>query len=142
MQWSKFLSVAIVALGFMSSVSRADVYITVSLSEQEMTVRADGYEGMAIWDVSTGRRGFKTPTGYFQPQWTTRMHRSRKYNNAPMPYSIFFHGGYAIHGTDHVDNLGRPASHGCIRLHPENAELLFSIVKEAGMKNTHINIVP
>jgi lipoprotein-anchoring transpeptidase ErfK/SrfK len=141
MQWNNLFA-AIIALGFMSSAALADVYITVSLSEQEMTVRADGYEGMARWDVSTGRRGLKTPTGYFQPQWTTRMHYSRKYNNAPMPHSIFFHGGYAIHGTDHVNQLGKPASHGCIRLHPENAEMLFGIVKEAGMKNTHINIVP
>ena len=47
-----------------------------------------------------------------------------------MPYSIFFDGGYAIHGSYEIKHLGRPASHGCVRLHPENAALLFALVKE------------
>jgi lipoprotein-anchoring transpeptidase ErfK/SrfK len=56
------------------------------------------------------------------------MHYSRKYDNAPMPHSIFFKGGYAIHGTNHVGMLGRPASHGCVRLSPANASILYAIV--------------
>jgi lipoprotein-anchoring transpeptidase ErfK/SrfK len=63
---------------------------------------------------------------------------SRKYDMSPMPHSIFFHGGYAIHGTPYVGNLGRPASHGCVRLHPDNARKLFSMVKSAGPGNVRI----
>jgi len=68
------------------------------------------------------------------------MHYSKKYDNAPMPYSIFFTGGYAIHGTPHVGNLGRPASHGCVRLSPANARTLYGIVKND--PNTTIRITP
>jgi lipoprotein-anchoring transpeptidase ErfK/SrfK len=57
------------------------------------------------------------------------MHYSKKYDNAPMPHSIFFSGGYAIHATPHVGNLGRPASHGCVRLHPEHAAQLYTMTK-------------
>ena len=63
---------------------------------------------------------------------------SRKYDNSPMPHSIFFHGGYAIHGTDAVKSLGRPASHGCVRLHPRNARRLYNLVKAHGAGNTRI----
>ena len=68
------------------------------------------------------------------------MHYSRKYDNSPMPNSIFFLGGYAIHGTGYIKSLGRPASHGCIRLHPQNAAKLFSLVKKYGMRSTRITI--
>jgi lipoprotein-anchoring transpeptidase ErfK/SrfK len=70
----------------------------------------------------------------------TKMHYSRKYNNSPMPYSIFFRGGYAIHGTGDLKALGRPASHGCIRLHPENAKTLYNLVSSVGAKNARISI--
>ena len=59
---------------------------------------------------------------------------------SPMPYSIFFYGGYAIHGTNYVKALGRPASHGCVRLHPSNAAALYSLVKQHGPGNTKIVI--
>lgn len=70
------------------------------------------------------------------------MHYSSRYNNAPMPYSIFYSGNFAIHGTNHVDKLGRPASKGCVRLHPDQAQRLFYMVKEVGMDNTYIRIIP
>ena len=54
-----------------------------------------------------------------------------------MPYSIFFDGGYAIHGSYEISHLGRPASHGCIRLHPKNAAILFALV-QAHMSETRI----
>lgn len=131
--------VMIAAMFAMVSVANAEVFITVDKSQQRMYVETptDYYE----WDVSTGRKGFRTPTGDFQPYYLNRMHYSRKYDNAPMPHSIFFHGGFAIHGTDAVDKLGRPASHGCIRLHPQNARWLFQIVKDYGEDNTYITIV-
>ena len=65
---------------------------------------------------------------------------SKKYHNSPMPHSIFFRGGYAIHGTTSIKSLGRPASHGCVRLHPSNAATLYSLVKQAGSGNTRISI--
>ena len=67
-----------------------------------------------------------------------KMWYSRKYDNSPMPHSIFFYGGYAIHGTNHVKSLGRPASHGCIRLHPSNAQTLYQLVQAHGRRNTRI----
>ncbi|TIU35663.1 MAG: L,D-transpeptidase, partial [Mesorhizobium sp.] len=90
------------------------------------------------WSVSTARPGYFTPRGSYRPQWTARMWYSRKYDNSPMPYSVFFHGGYAIHGTGAVRHLGRPASHGCVRLHPANAATFYAMVKEAGFGNTRI----
>lgn len=128
------------ALVAMTGVAKAeDVIITVDVSDQIMLVETptDYYE----WNVSTGRKGYNTPRGVFQPYHMAKMHYSRKYDNAPMPNSIFFHGGYAIHATDAVNNLGRPASHGCIRLHPQNAKWLYRIVSEYGKENTTILIV-
>jgi lipoprotein-anchoring transpeptidase ErfK/SrfK len=132
--------VMMAALVAMTGVAKAeDVIITVDVSDQIMLVETptDYYE----WNVSTGRKGYNTPRGVFQPYHMAKMHYSRKYDNAPMPNSIFFHGGYAIHATDAVNNLGRPASHGCIRLHPQNAKWLYRIVSEYGKENTTILIV-
>src|SRR5215204_3869854 len=61
-----------------------------------------------------------------------RMWYSRKYHMSPMPYSLFFRGGYAIHGTNSIRQLGRPASHGCVRLHPGNAAALYRLVQSRG----------
>jgi integrase len=57
-----------------------------------------------------------------------------------VPHSIFFHEGYAIHGTQYVSRLGRQASHGCVRLHPANAATLFALVREHGRDNTSIEV--
>jgi lipoprotein-anchoring transpeptidase ErfK/SrfK len=119
--------------------ARADVVAHVSLTEQKMTVVVDGVERHA-WPVSTARRGKVTPTGRYRPQSLARMHYSTLYNNAPMPYSVFFHGNYAVHGTTDVKRLGRPASAGCVRLHPEHAQALFNLVKERGFGNVSIVI--
>ena len=116
----------------------AETDITISKSHQRMTVHSS--EGSYSWPVSTARRGYYTPTGVFHPYSLQPMHYSRKYDNAPMPHSIFFSGGYAIHATPHVGNLGRPASHGCVRLAPGNAATLYGIVKRDS--DTTIRIVP
>ena len=92
------------------------------------------------FEVSTGRKGYRTPTGVFRPYMLKTMHYSKKYDNAPMPNSIFFLGGYAIHATDAINSLGRPASHGCIRLHPQNARWLYHLVSEFGKEATTIYI--
>jgi hypothetical protein len=65
---------------------------------------------------------------------------SSAYYNSPMPYSIFFHNGYAIHGSSAIDKLGGPASHGCVRLHPHHAALLFDLVQQEGPGNTTIEV--
>ena len=86
------------------------------------------------------RRGYRTPTGTFRPQALAVWHRSTIYSGSPMPHSIFFHGGYAIHGSYETKYLGRPASHGCVRLHPSNAAALYSLVRKYGSGNTVIKI--
>lgn len=109
----------------------------IDLSSQRMTVKVNG-KTQHSWAVSTGRRGYRTPVGSFSPKRLERSWYSRKYDMAPMPHSIFFLGGYAIHGTNAVGRLGRPASHGCVRLAPGNASRLFGLVKRYGMGNTRI----
>lgn len=127
-------------LAFMSAMpALADVRIRVDKSSQTMTVAVDGWV-QHQWAVSTAKRGYYTPSGSWRPFRLEPNWYSRKYDNAPMPSSIFFTGGYAIHGTVHVSQLGRPASRGCIRLHPANARELFALVRQYGMKNTRITI--
>jgi lipoprotein-anchoring transpeptidase ErfK/SrfK len=129
----------------LSSLSPAKVSgpisITVDISTQEMTVASDSGRTIYTFDVSTGRKGYSTPTGNFRPIRMHKMWYSSKYENAPMPYSIFFHGGYAIHGTTDLDHLGQIASHGCVRLDPANAEKLFNLVNQVGMKNTKVVLI-
>lgn len=134
--------VALILSVFFVVPAMAEVNITIDLSEQTMLVSVPEIDGHVVWDVSTGKKGKSTPTGYYQPYLLKTMHYSSKYNNAPMPYSIFFKGGYAIHATDAVGRLGSRASHGCIRLHPDHARRLFKLVSRYGKENTHIDIVP
>ena len=130
------LAAAILALASPSA-ALAEVVVTVHKSSQSMSVSVDGVHRYT-WAVSTGIYG--TPSGTFRPQSLARHHRSTIYNNAPMPYSIFYDGNFAIHGTTHVSQLGGPASRGCIRLHPSNAAVLFSLVQQQGLGNTRISI--
>ncbi len=123
----------------LGSAANAKVVARIDISSQRMKVTVNGRH-YASWKVSTARRGYRTPIGSWRPKWLARMHYSRKYDMSPMPYSVFFLGGYAIHGTDQIRRLGRPASHGCIRLHPRNARRLFSLIKRYGMRNTRIRI--
>jgi lipoprotein-anchoring transpeptidase ErfK/SrfK len=117
--------------------ARADVVVRIDKSSQRMAVIVNG-EHRYTWPVSTGIYG--TPSGSFRPQGLRRYHRSSLYNNAPMPYSIFYDGNFAIHGTTHVRQLGGRASRGCVRLHPSHAAVLFSLVQGSGLGNTRISI--
>jgi hypothetical protein len=117
--------------------ANADLTVRIDKSAQRMIVTVDG-EVRHAWPVSTGRGGFGTPNGRFRPQRLARTWFSRQYYNSPMPHSIFFHEGYAIHGTNYISRLGGPASHGCVRLHPGNAATLFALVQEHGNGNTQI----
>ncbi|MGB3386669.1 MAG: L,D-transpeptidase [Pseudaminobacter sp.] len=115
----------------------ASLVANVNISTQTMTVMKHG-RIIHRWPVSTARKGYVTPRGSWRP---TRMHKmwySRKYDMSPMPYSVFYHRGYAIHGTNAVKRLGRPASHGCVRLNTANAKRFYTLVKEIGPKNTRI----
>ncbi|WP_306120357.1 MULTISPECIES: L,D-transpeptidase [unclassified Roseitalea] len=122
-----------------ASALAASLVVTIDLSEQRLYVR-DMSGPLHAWPVSTARSGYCTPVGTYRPIRLERMWYSRKYDNAPMPHSIFFHGGYAIHGTTETGDLGRPASHGCVRLHPDNARTLFDLVVAHGMAATRIVI--
>jgi hypothetical protein len=115
----------------LANAAQAKVNISIDLSSQTMRVTS-GSGANHVWAVSTARSGYVTPRGSFAPYSLQRMHYSKKYHNSPMPHSIFFLGGYAIHGTGSVGQLGRPASHGCIRLAPKNAATLFHMVKAEG----------
>lgn len=116
---------------------------TVSISQQKMFVDVtnNGVTQTFVWKVSTGKTGFETPTGAFKPTWLSKNHVSKTYDNAPMPFAVFFTGGYAIHATDAVARLGKPASHGCVRLSKENAAAFFQLVEATGKWNTEIVIV-
>jgi len=117
------------------------VVITINKRTQRMTVRVGGVKRYTF-RVSTGKRGYATPRGRFRPTRLAKMHYSRKYNMAKMPNSIFFtNRGHAIHGTNAVRRLGRPASHGCVRLAPRNAAALFALVRRYGSRNVTIRIV-
>lgn len=124
-----------------SSVSSfaAKLVAHVDISSQTMTISKYGFV-VHRWKVSTGKQGHYTPTGRYRPQRLARMWYSRKYDNAPMPYAVFFRGGYAIHGTNYVKRLGRPASHGCVRLHTGNAAAFYAMVQREGRRNVRIVI--
>ncbi|OXT00330.1 hypothetical protein B7H23_09295 [Notoacmeibacter marinus] len=133
-----FLTMLIVSIGPISA-SAAKLVAKIDVSQQRMTVLKNG-RVLGRWRVSTARRGYYTPRGTYSAK---RMHRqwySRKYDMSPMPHSIFFHGGYAIHGTGAVRSLGRPASHGCIRLHPSHAAKLYNWTRQVGMRNMRVVI--
>jgi L,D-transpeptidase catalytic domain len=119
--------------------ARAQMDVIVNKSTQQMSVVIDG-SVRYIWNISTGRDADSTPNGTFAPEHLERIWFSRRYYNSPMPYAIFFHNGYAIHGSNAIDRLGGPASHGCVRLHPEHAAILFDLVQREGPENTRIII--
>ncbi len=138
----RFLSLACLALTLAVGVvtpATAAVSVRVDISSQRMHVYVNG-SLRHVWSVSTGRRGYPTPTGTFRPTRLERYWRSRKYNMSPMPHSIFFVGGVAIHGSHHVRQLGRRASHGCVRLAPGNAARLFGLVRRFGPRSTRIRV--
>ena len=116
------------------------VFVSINETSQQMTVSVDGLEEY-VWPVSTGLTQYATPTGTYKPFRMEEDHYSVEWDDAPMPHSIFFTPlGHAIHGTEHVAHLGQPASHGCVRLAPENAATLYALVTEAGLANTTVRL--
>ena len=133
-----FAAAAVIA-GLALTPARAGVVVQIDKLSQRMAVSVDGMTRYS-WPVSTGRSGYGTPSGVFHPQMMARRWFSRRYYNSPMPHSIFFYHGFAIHGTYDLARLGGPASHGCIRLHPSHAAALFALVERSGPRNTRIVI--
>jgi lipoprotein-anchoring transpeptidase ErfK/SrfK len=116
----------------------AAILVNIDKTNQQMTVFLDGVERYR-WPVSTGRAGYSTPSGTFTATSMNEIWYSKEWDNAPMPHSIFFmKDGHAIHGSYDVANLGKPVSHGCVRISPENAAILYELVQENGLENTKV----
>jgi hypothetical protein len=124
----------------LTSFARADIVIAIDKSTQQMSVAVDGSQRY-VWPVSTGRPGYDTPNGNFKINRMDADHYSQEWDNAPMPHTMFFDmQGHAVHGFFDVKHLGLAVSHGCVRLSPDNAAVLFDLVKTEGMANTTVII--
>ncbi len=136
---NRVVALAVLVLTMFGAVGHAaaNVVINIDKSSQRMSVSVDGVPRYDFV-VSTGRAGYGTPNGVFHPVRLAVKWFSKKYYDSPMPHSIFFRGGYAIHGSYEISRLGGPASHGCVRLHPADAAKLFALVRDEGMRRTTI----
>lgn len=131
-----FLALVLGACGSAS----ANVRINIDKTTQKMDVYVDG-QPRYRWDVSTGLQGYDTPSGNYTPFRMEEEHFSREWDDAPMPHSIFFTTrGHAIHGTMDARYMGQAASHGCVRLLPKHAAVLYDLVKAEGMQNTTVSV--
>jgi hypothetical protein len=130
----------LMALGLMISPAlAARIDVKINKVSQKMEVFVDGQREY-VWPVSTGASGYETPSGKFKAFRLEEDHFSKEWDEAPMPHSVFFTTrGHAIHGS-FSKRIGQRASHGCVRLHPENAETLFNLVEENGLGNTHVEV--
>ncbi|MHA1547675.1 MAG: L,D-transpeptidase [Alphaproteobacteria bacterium] len=136
----QMLAIVLILLASVQPAMAETVEATIDLSDQRLRVAIDGHSSYD-WAISTARPGYVTPIGVYHPIRLEREWYSIKYDNAPMPFSVFFHGGYAIHGTTEIAHLGQPASHGCVRLHPDHAAVLFDLVTHYGRADTLIRVV-
>ena len=119
----------------------ASILVNIDKSKQRMTVLVDGVQRYH-WPVSTGAPGYSTPSGTYTASSMNEIWYSKQWDNAPMPHAVFFtKEGHAIHGTNEVRRLGKPASHGCVRLSPQNAATLYALVEENGLENTQVVLV-
>ncbi|BAT59330.1 hypothetical protein GJW-30_1_01861 [Variibacter gotjawalensis] len=136
----RLLSAGVIAASLFATAAHADLAIVVDKATQRMTVTIDGQQKY-VWPVSTGKVGHFTPVGQFKPFRMEIDHKSDEFDDAPMPHSVFFtRQGHAIHGSYNTKQLGQVASSGCVRLAPQNAALLFSLVKQHGLTKTQISI--
>ena len=139
-KWTSLAGALAGVMALTTSATAAEVFVFIDKTMQRMSVSVDG-QARFSWPVSTGMTGYETPAGAFTPSRLARQHYSREWDDAPMPYSIFFtDAGHAIHGSQSVGRLGTPASHGCVRLSPQNAGTLFGLVAAEGLENTKIEI--
>lgn len=139
MRFSPLLAAPLMAL-LLTSTAHAAILVQIDKPTQTMTVSQND-EVLYRWPVSTGRRGYDTPNGTFRAFRMEKDHFSKEWDDAPMPNSIFFtKKGHALHGYLDTKNIGRPASHGCVRLEPKNAEKLYALVEKDGVLNTTVTI--
>jgi hypothetical protein len=141
MRTGRFLSASLLtaalALPF-ASLASAAIVVNIDKTTQQMSVSVDGAPRY-VWPVSTGRAGYDTPNGTFKVNRMDADHLSQEWDNAPMPHTMFFDmHGHAIHGFFDVKHLGLPVSHGCVRLAPANATVLFDLVTAEGMSQTTV----
>ncbi len=140
---NKLLRAAVISSALaVSSVSAWALKVDISVSKvsQKMTVKVDGSTEY-VWLVSTGGGQYDTPSGTYHIFRMEKEHFSKEWDDAPMPNSMFFTGqGHAIHGSYHIARLGTKASHGCVRLAPENAAILYDLVQKAGYQNSTVVI--
>ena len=101
------------------------------------------------WKTSTGKPGYRTPdmdrhpSGPVYDRYTSSKYPDGDYNGlGNMPYAVFVLGGYAIHGTTrgNFSKLGTPASHGCIRLHPDNGYIFNRLVRKYGLSKVWVTV--
>jgi hypothetical protein len=137
MRRSSAFSVIVLCAVAAASEADAKLDLYIDKSTQQISVIRNGAL-LYVWPVSTGRDRFSTPSGVYTPERLEPIWYSKAYYNAPMPHAIFFHQGYAIHGSYDISQLGGPASHGCVRLHPQQAALLYAMVEQEGPANTTI----
>jgi L,D-transpeptidase catalytic domain len=139
MRRSSVVATVVLAVALAASDAEAKLDLYVDKSTQQISILQNG-SLLYVWPVSTGRDESSTPNGVYTPERLERSWFSKAYYNSPMPHAIFFHNGYAIHGSYDIARLGGPASHGCVRLHPQDAALLFAMVEQEGPGNTNIVI--
>ena len=137
MRRSSVITTIALVIAAVATEAEAKLDLYVDKSTQQISIIQNGYL-LYIWPVSTGRDRFSTPSGVYKPERLETSWFSKAYYNAPMPHAIFFHNGYAIHGSYDIAQLGGPASHGCVRLHPQDAALLFAMVQQEGPGSTTI----
>ena len=112
----------------------------IKIGDQKLQLYERG-KFLIEWEISSARAGKVTPKGTWTAKWLSKNHKSSIYDGAAMPHSVFFNGDYAIHGTRQIDQLGQPASAGCVRLHPQNAKIFFDLAMQYGVENTLVKIV-
>ncbi len=135
--------IAVAAIGTLLCLpvaAQAELVVNISKAQQQLSIVVDG-ETAHRWTVSTGRARYPTPAGKFRPFRLEPDWYSRKYNMTPMPWSVFFYKGYAVHGTLDAKKLGRAVSHGCVRLLPANASILFALVRAHGFGRTRFVVM-
>jgi lipoprotein-anchoring transpeptidase ErfK/SrfK len=139
LRWAFAIALMVIGLVLvLGGASASSVVITINKVSQKLTVTVDG-DRKYVWPVSTGAPRYETPGGTYRPFRMEPDHFSEEWDDAPMPHSIFFTAqGHAIHGSPYVKSLGRRVSHGCVRLAPANAAILYALVEEAGMRNTRV----
>lgn len=123
------------------------VFANVVKNQQMLYLYLDG-QFTTAWKVSTAARGHVTPnydghpSGPFYPgRYTSKKYPGGDYRGlGNMPYASFYHGGFAIHGTPSIGALGRPASHGCVRSHPENARYLSQLIRSVGAGQVWVTV--